>query len=139
MKRIMRLALFVLILAVAASHAQQTTGALAGCVTDPDGKPLIGATVRILTTIMGGITKAPDGRYFVRGIRPGEYEVTISALGYRPVTRHVVVAPGQTSLLDAQFMEWIKQPPGCRFYPVIDPERVGTVYTITSQELERMP
>jgi hypothetical protein len=140
MKRIVTLILFVLMMAVGISHAQQPTGRLTGCVTDPEGTRIIGATIRILNTNQGGIAKAPNGQYLIANIRPGEYEVTISVIGYKPVKRYVVIVPDETTALDVQFEERaMPSEPGCFGRRVISPERVGTVYTITSQDLERMP
>lgn len=70
----------VAIVAAAPAMAQNTTAAIGGRVTSPDGKPVAGATVTILHRESGSantlVTDA-EGRYSARGLRVGgPYTVT---------------------------------------------------------------
>lgn len=70
----------VAIVAAAPAMAQNTTAAIGGRVTTPDGKPVAGATVTILHRESGSsntlVTDA-EGRYNARGLRVGgPYSVT---------------------------------------------------------------
>ncbi len=58
-------------------------GVLKGKVVDEDGNPVIGASVRIMGTRLGGIVKS-DGRFIVASIPAGSYTVRITAVGYAP-------------------------------------------------------
>ncbi|MFQ5606365.1 MAG: carboxypeptidase-like regulatory domain-containing protein, partial [Candidatus Zixiibacteriota bacterium] len=61
-------------------------GTIQGIVTDKKTKePLIGASVSVVGTDLGAITDV-DGKYQVRLVPPGEYELKISMLGYAEVT-----------------------------------------------------
>ena len=74
--------LLLFVLAVAAPVAAQT-GKIAGTVTDAQtGETLIGATVRVEGLPSGAATDL-DGAYQIIGVRPGEYAVTVSYVGYQ--------------------------------------------------------
>lgn len=76
----------------------QTTGILSGRVVDDEKKPMIGATIRLEGTSIGGLSKAPDGRFTIAGIRAGDYTVVISGIGIKePARRSVRISVGQTS------------------------------------------
>ncbi len=78
-----------------------TTGSIQGTVSaieSTDGernsavaaKPLIGATVKAVHTqtqaVYGQITRA-DGKYTIRGLRPGIYKVTVTYVSYKPAEK----------------------------------------------------
>jgi hypothetical protein len=66
----------------------QTTGTLAGKVTGEDGKAVPGATIKVLgTTPLRGAVAKTDGSYLIAGIRAGEYDVQVSAVGYKSEIR----------------------------------------------------
>jgi hypothetical protein len=64
----------------------QTTGAIAGTVTDSTAGALPGATVEV-TNEQTGITRTvatdAEGRYFARELNLGEYRVTATLQGFR--------------------------------------------------------
>ena len=67
-------------------HAQ-TTGKIAGRVTDADsGEPLPGANVVVMGTTMGA-TVDVNGEYFILRVSPGIYEVRASLVGIRAFPR----------------------------------------------------
>ncbi len=83
------LALLVLLAAVpAAAQDWKGKGRLEGRVTDPDGKPIAGATVelRVKEHPNEGPNVKTDskGRWAILGLRGGEWKVTIEAPGYLP-------------------------------------------------------
>ncbi|HEX8386727.1 MAG TPA: TonB-dependent receptor [Rubricoccaceae bacterium] len=74
-------ALAVLLGAAAPTAAQ--TGKIAGVITDATtGETLIGATVRVEGLSAGAATDI-DGAYQIIGVRPGQYAVTVSYVGYQ--------------------------------------------------------
>ncbi|MEO5928903.1 MAG: carboxypeptidase-like regulatory domain-containing protein [Candidatus Kapaibacterium sp.] len=98
-------ALSILILFIAASLAvrAQTTGSLSGCITDTSGRPLVGATVIVVgTTPLRGAVVKPDGSYKIVGVKSGEYQIRVRALGYRASYKPATIEVGIESRLDVQ-------------------------------------
>jgi hypothetical protein len=97
------LVLFLLLLAAAPLHAQQT-GAIRGKVTSTDGSPLPGATISARSdvlpqprdTVSGG-----GGEYLLPALPPGVYTIEFSLSGMQTATRKAVVQLAQQTLLDA--------------------------------------
>ncbi len=80
------------------AHAQGTTGAVQGVVTDADsGEPIYGVTVVVSA---GGVSQTAvteeDGSYKVTGLQPGEALVTFF-LGDTTLSRKVPIGAGKTA------------------------------------------
>jgi len=92
---------FLVLLAALPAAAQDWTGKgrIEGRVTDPDGKPIAGATikVRIPNRPNDGPTTKTDakGRWSVGGIRGGDWNVTIEAPGFMTGERSISVSEVQ--------------------------------------------
>ncbi|MCH2081747.1 MAG: TonB-dependent receptor [Saprospiraceae bacterium] len=82
--------LLLLGLALSLNVFAQTT--ITGAITDENGEPLLGANV-IITTIRKGATANELGRYEIKGVPSGEYQITGSYIGYESVKRTIVVDP----------------------------------------------
>ncbi len=83
----------------------QTTGKLAGRVTDTAGQPLIGVNVRIDGTQRGAITNT-DGDYFIIGVPVGTYTVVASYIGFTTQrVENVRVSVDRTSEVNFQLPE----------------------------------
>jgi len=84
--------------------AQLDTGALAGTVLDPVGKSVPGAKITLTGVDTGTVysaVSAASGYYSLPAIRPGRYEVTVTAAGFQTVVDHnVVIAVGTTTAFD---------------------------------------
>jgi TonB-linked SusC/RagA family outer membrane protein len=86
-------------LAVASPAAAQQ-GAVGGVVTDEaTGSPLEAARV-ILTGPNRIEATNREGRFLFRSVEPGQYQVRVLRLGYKPVTASAAVAPGETVALE---------------------------------------
>ncbi len=101
----MRIAsVILLILFSVGPAAAQETGGLAGRVAAEDGTALPGANIVVSGTAieaLRGTTAGDDGAYSIDGLPPGDYEVTVSFLGYESVTTAgVMIRGGQTTTLD---------------------------------------
>jgi iron complex outermembrane receptor protein len=84
------------------ASAQQAT--LTGKVTDESGEGLIGATVLLEGTTIGGITDV-DGSYSVSNIPAGTYNVLFTYVGYTKNSRQVTLAAGQTLIVNMTLAE----------------------------------
>jgi len=79
----------------------QTTGKIAGTVTDAEtGNPLPGVNILLEGTEQGAATDE-SGDYFIIRIQPGVYSVTASMIGYQAVTKtDVRVSVDHTTRID---------------------------------------
>ncbi len=77
--------------------AQRPVHALRGQVTDSAGNPLSGSRVAIVTLGRRQST-GPDGRFAFTGLLAGSHTLTVSQVGYAPVTRQLTV-PDSGALL----------------------------------------
>ncbi|GAA4356758.1 TonB-dependent receptor [Hymenobacter saemangeumensis] len=103
MDRLFLLFLFGLLLGGACAAQAQSTGQVRGTVLDSaSGKPLREISVSLLAAkdssyVTFSITDG-DGRYNLRGLRPGKYLLLINALGYRPEQHPVELTAAQPSV-----------------------------------------
>ncbi len=83
------------------AQAQERKGAIAGHVTDTTGGALIGAQISVQPQ---GVTVVSDtqGQFFLNDLESGSYTVTITYVGFAPVTKTVVVTAGQPANADAK-------------------------------------
>ncbi len=80
-------------------HAQNSSGAVHGQISDPSGAAVPGA--RVTATSPSGQSKSgtvhPDGSYDITGLTPGSYTVHARAKGFQPFDQQAVqVAAGKT-------------------------------------------
>lgn len=82
--------------------ASSADPALTGAVSDASGKPVAHASLS-LKTAGGELAQTTEsdsaGKYAFNGLKPGDYELTVSAPGFEEKTVHVV-ATGAQGLLD---------------------------------------
>ncbi len=77
----------------------QAAGRVAGKVTSAEGgAPILGATVQLVGTPFGTITKG-DGSYVI-ALRPGAYTLRVRQIGYASATQAITIAAGQTLTRD---------------------------------------
>ena len=84
MNRIAFVLLGILLLVCSVSGLfAQTTGKIAGLITDKKtGDPLPGTNVIIEGTLLGAAA-GPDGRFFILNLPPGTYTVKVQLIGYK--------------------------------------------------------
>ncbi len=105
--RLTRLALCVALAVGSASvYAQNTTAAVTGKITNPDGKAVAGATVTILhvdSGVLNTLSTDGDGRYVLRGLRVGgPYTITITKDGVTEKREGVYLQLAETTAVDAK-------------------------------------
>jgi iron complex outermembrane recepter protein len=79
----------------------QVAGRVTGKVTTADGAaPILGATVQLVGTPFGTITKS-DGTYSI-ALRPGAYTLRVRQIGYASVTQAITIGTGQSVTRDVK-------------------------------------
>ncbi len=121
----------------------QTTGKVAGRVTDADtGEPLPGANVVVMGTTMGA-TVDVNGEYFILRVSPGIYEVRASLVGYQSVSKtEVEVLLDRTATVDFQLKESTVELDAIVVTADLDPVQMDVSYAqqaITQAQLETIP
>jgi len=75
-------------------------GTLTGKVLDQDGKPVVGATVRVIGTTNGTYVKDPKGKFTIVKIKSGTYIVRASAVGFSELLiKDVVISADKKTTL----------------------------------------
>jgi hypothetical protein len=93
--------LFLICLAVCgALNGQSQKGTLSGHVSDASQAVVQNARVVVNP---GNLTTTSDslGDFVVAGLAPGSYTVTVTSVGFKPLTQTITVAAGQTVPLNA--------------------------------------
>jgi tetratricopeptide (TPR) repeat protein len=118
----------VTILAGSDTSALSRFGILTGRVTNPNGQPIRGASIRIVGTNRGGNTRI-DGTFKITNFPSNGYtgNVLIKSLGYKNYTATITITPNHTTELIA-VME---------VDPTYDSNRVYEV--VANQEMVRIP
>ncbi len=98
----------VVLVWAASAAAKQGYGTISGVVLDPAGTPQMGASVWLISEDAGGrivsqILSNQYGTFFTDHLKPGEYAVRVSVVGFLPtMQRHVAVMSDLTTLLRVQ-------------------------------------
>jgi hypothetical protein len=142
-------AAFALSLAVFAwpfvpASAQTSTGAVRGTITGQGGAPVpevqIGAR-NIESGVPRGTTSRDDGTYFLGGIVPGTYDMTIRRIGYSPITRRIVVQIGATQIQDFTMTAQAVTlgTVAVTAAPTIETRTSEVATNVTPQQIQRLP
>lgn len=92
--------LAVITLSLPSELIQSELGGIEGYVTDRETrKPLPLVNIIVKRTILGAVTDKV-GRYSVDNVPPGNYELLTTMMGYRAVTKNVIVKSGEVSVVD---------------------------------------
>lgn len=85
--------------------AQTSTGNIRGTVTDAQGVPVADAQVTardVETNVQRSTATSAAGFYYLGGLRPARYELTVRRLGFQPQARTVQLQIGQTLDINLQ-------------------------------------
>jgi outer membrane receptor protein involved in Fe transport len=97
--------MMLLILVVTSTVWAQTTGKIAGKITDKDGLPMPGTNI-VLEGSTRGASSDTKGDYFILNISPGTYTLIFSIIGYETVrVTDVRVQVDRTTTIDMVMRE----------------------------------
>lgn len=92
----------IFLLISAGLFAQETASLKGKVIDDSNGETLIGATVLILGTYKGVSTNF-DGNYFIDGIKPGDYSIKVTYIGFTDkIFNGITLKKGETKTLDVR-------------------------------------
>lgn len=115
----------------------ETTGGIKGTIKDEKGEKLFGTN--ILVKELGiGATSDINGNFSIRNIKPGEYTLEVSYVGYEKIIRRIKISEGVLLELNFTMKETSFQIGGIEVVGKVDllPRDVNTKTTITSGEIE---
>jgi TonB-linked SusC/RagA family outer membrane protein len=88
------------LVASSAASAAAQSGSLSGLVAaEGSNAPIADARVIVVGTNLFTVT-APDGRYTIRNISAGAYDIRVLRVGYQEQKKALTLAPGQSATLD---------------------------------------
>ena len=128
----------------ATAVAQTSTGSIRGRITDAQGTAVSEAQVIVRdleTNVQRSATSSVTGYYFLAGLRPSRYELTVRRLGFTPPpARSVQVSIGQTLDIDLQLQQAGVQLGGVQVTASPIETRTSEVATnVSTRQLENLP
>src|SRR5437868_8044910 len=139
------LILFVFVVSVLSSFAQNTTGALRGEVADPSGAAIPGASV-IVTPAAGSpivVKSDAQGNYEFKNLVSGKYILTVAATGFTLYENDNVLVADQPLRLNVKLEIEVKTPQiqVSDTAPTVDvnPSSNAGAIVISGKELEALP
>ncbi|MFW5955352.1 MAG: TonB-dependent receptor, partial [Rhodothermales bacterium] len=135
--------LLALVFVSAAPTAASAQGKIAGRVTEAGtNQPLAGVNVFIEGTQQGTTTDA-DGNYVVVNVRPGEYVLVFSFIGFRTQRMtDVRVVTGQTTRIDMQMREEIIEGEEIVVQaqrPLVQKDLTASRKTVVAEDIDALP
>ena len=121
----------------------QTTGKIAGQVTDAtDGSPLVGVNVVIQGTQLGAAAGF-DGYYYIINVPPGVYTVKVQMMGYKThVFNNVRVSVNRTIELNAKLTQSVIEGEEVLVTASaveIKKDQTSSVRNVSAENIERLP
>ena len=135
--------LAVCLLAIAPVVVGQTTGTIAGAVTDQNGGALPGVTVEAASPNLQGTRTAvtgPDGAYRFVSLPPGAYRVTATLSGFSTVQKNATVQLDATASVDMQLrLATAEEITVTGEAPIVDITSTTTGSNYTAKVMDKLP
>src|SRR5438309_6100992 len=116
-----------------------------GTVHDKSGSAVANASISLghpdVVAVLTTITDR-DGKFRISAVEAGAYRLRVQALGYYAATYDFVLRPRQPVSLNIEMQkeETVRQSVEVSArYLTVDPEKTGSSYTFSRQDLERLP
>ena len=130
------------LMAIPGVMSAQTSGKIAGKITDSDGQALPGANVLVQGTSLGAAADE-EGDYFILNLSPGTYTVVVQVMGYKTTTiEGIETSSGHTTPIDVvleteavageEVVVTAKK-------EVITMDRSSSVVTVTNDDIIQIP
>lgn len=115
-------------------------GILKGKVLDDQGKPVGKASVSVIGTKQGAITKS-DGSFTILQVNPGTYTLKVTFMGKTPAEKSVQVSADQTVEVNFTMKEKVTEtgPVLVVDDKLVDAKNIGTVQKVDSELLKNAP
>src|SRR5690606_22951355 len=138
--------LFLLVFMGMANVVWAQNSGITGIVLDDQGEPAIGAIIQV---IQGGIPKSGaatdiDGKYLIKPLNPGRYDVKVSYVGYKEATTTGVIVK-QDQNTEVNFRLEVSTSTVLKEYvvkayevPMVDKYDQGRT-TLTSEQIKKLP
>ena len=123
------------------------SGSLSGKVLDKDTKepvPFVNIIIELGGTQAGGASSDFDGKYTIKPITPGKYDLKATFVGYKPIMIVGVVIKSdqisfqdilmESTMINIETFEVIDYK-----VPLIDKDKTSVGATVTSEEIAKMP
>ncbi len=120
------------------------TGNISGTITEEGtNETLPGVNVRIVGSNFGAATD-PDGKFIIRNIRPGEYTIELTFIGFQVVqVTSIIVVAGETTEVNQSMKEQVfesdQEVVVIGEKPIFDVEKSNTSVTISRADIEAAP
>ena len=95
--------LFVPLLICLSAFGQSNYARLGGTVTDPQGKPFVGADLQLTASSTQAVRRSSSndqGIFEITSLLPGDYELNVQAPGFAPLTQSLRLEVGQRMALN---------------------------------------
>ncbi len=120
----------------------QTSGKLAGRITDPKGEPLIGANILVQGTNMG-TTGDLNGYYSILNLRTGTYSVEYRYIGYQSkIVKDIKIIPDQTTTINVVLSEQAIQGQTVTVVaqkPLVEFNQTSSVVSVSREAMQNLP
>jgi Carboxypeptidase regulatory-like domain/TonB dependent receptor-like, beta-barrel len=144
MKLFVTLAMAMLLVLPASTHAQQMESRILGKVVDQSKGALPGVTITVTSKSNGGVRTAVsegDGTYIVTNLAPGVYVVQVELSGFQTQTREIVLGVAQVETVEvelgvARLSEEVHVSAGA---PVLDLTSAKIGVNVSPEEVQNLP
>lgn len=115
-----------------------------GYIIDKEKEPVINAAIMVLQndSLVGGTVSDPDGRYLVKPLSPGTYDIMVLKYGYdSAIVKNVIITNDSSTINFKLFLKkGVTKKSLYRHHPNIYLDRnTPTKNTIRRQEISHMP
>ncbi|MBN2000586.1 TonB-dependent receptor [candidate division KSB1 bacterium] len=121
-----------------------TTGKITGVITDTETKePMPGVNVVLDGTNIGAATDL-NGRYIILNVRPGNYVLKVSMIGYKThVVQNVSVSIGLTTTINIQLQQTVldagEEVTVIAERPLVRMDMTSSLVSVGAREIEDLP